>query len=126
MTTPVIVLPWPNATLSPNAKPHWAVKMKAVKQARKDGFNCAKEAYGICSLPFLGYEGKLHLWVDFYPPTKRDYDDDNLLGRIKGNRDGIADFLLINDSRFISHPMIRDKVKGGCVKITITKGPHDV
>ena len=70
--------------------------------------------------------GRLHLWIDFYPPDRRRRDDDGLLASMKAARDGIADALGVDDSRFVSHPWIKDEVrKGGEVVIKITGGPND-
>ena len=65
------------------------------------------------------------MWIDFYPPDKRKRDDDGLLSSMKAARDGIADALGIDDSRFVSHPFLHHDCvrKGGMVKITLTGGP---
>ena len=69
-------------------------------------------------------EGRLHLWIDFYPPDRRRRDDDGLLASMKAARDGIADALGVDDSRFVSHPWVKDEGrKGGQVVIKITGGP---
>ena len=66
-------------------------------------------------------EGRLHLWITFYPPTKRLPDDDNMLSRFKPWRDGIADAMGIDDKRFVSHPFVSDEVrKGGAVRVRLT------
>lgn len=114
-------LPWPDKDMSPNARIHWARKAKAVKIARTFAFFKTQEAeWHKIELP----EGRLHIWIDFYPPTKRMPDDDNMLSRCKAYRDGIADALKIDDKRFISHPFVKNEVvKGGEVRIRITGGP---
>ena len=115
-----LVLPWPSKDLSPNARVHWSKKSGASAKARNDA-RLATIAAGWHKhiLP----EGRLHLWVRFYPPTKRLPDDDNMLARFKPWRDGIADALKIDDKRFVSHPFISDKpVKGGEVRVRITGG----
>lgn len=111
-------LPWPDKDMSPNARVHWAKKAKAVKLARCFAYYKTLEAdWGKISLP----EGRLHLWIEFYPPTKRMPDDDNMLSRCKAYRDGIAEALGIDDKRFVSHPFVKDEViKGGAVKFRIT------
>lgn len=113
-------LPWPDKDMSPNARIHWARKAKAVKIARAFAFFKTKEAeWHKMELP----EGRLHIWIDFYPPTKRMPDDDNMLSRCKAYRDGIADALKIDDKRFISHPFVKNEVvKGGEVRIRIRGG----
>ena len=117
-----LVLPWPDKALSPNARVHWSIKARAAKQSRHDAWMLAQEAGWNCvaKLP----DGKLHLWITFHPPTKRLPDDDNMLGRFKPWRDGLADVLGIDDSRFVSHPFVSDKPrKGGAVVVRISGGP---
>lgn len=117
-----LVLPWPSKDLSPNGRVHWARKAKAAKEARYiAGVLTMGARWQEKALP----DGRLHLWIDFYPPTRRLPDDDNMLTRVKPYRDGIADALGIDDKRFISHPFVKDEVrKGGEVRIRITGGPQ--
>ena len=63
-----LVLPWPSKDLSPNGRVHWARKAAQAKSARSEGYIFAVQAkWNEMVLP----EGRLHLWWDFYPPTKR-------------------------------------------------------
>lgn len=118
----MIELPWPDRALHPNARPHWATKAKAVKIARKYGHGITLAA-GFNSNTFKGYDGKLHLWIDYYAKTRNYPDADNCLSASKAYLDGIADALGINDRRFVFHPYVKDEtVKGGKVCIRITKG----
>jgi len=118
-----LVLPWPHKDLSPNGRVHWARKAKAAKGARELSLGEALAA-GWKGAPLP--EGRLHLWIDFYPPTRRLPDDDNMLARCKPYRDGIADALGIDDKRFVSHPYVRDTPrKGGQVVFRITGGSND-
>lgn len=116
-----LVLPWPHKDLSPNGRVHWARKAAQAKFARTEGYIFAMQAkWHEMVLP----EGRLHLWWDFYPPTRRLPDDDNMLSRCKAYRDGIADALRIDDARFVSHPYVKDETrKGGEVRVRITGGP---
>lgn len=118
-----LTLPWPDRKLHPNARTHWAAKAKATKAARYQAWLYAMAInWQAITLP----EGRLHLWMDFYPPDKRRRDDDGLLSSMKAARDGIADALGIDDNRFVSHPYVKDEVrKGGEVVIRITGGPDD-
>lgn len=95
-----LVLPWPSKDLSPNGRVHWSRKAKATKHARQTAVVLAHEAgWRTLHLP----AGKLHLWVSFHQaPGKALPDDDNMLGRFKAYRDGIAQVLGIDDKRFIS------------------------
>jgi Holliday junction resolvase RusA-like endonuclease len=119
-----LILPWPSKDLSPNARVHWTKKAKAAREAR----NLAYCRSLFCGMHGSGQDfkcGRIHLWIDFYPPTKRLPDDDNMLSRCKAYRDGIADALGIDDKRFVSHPFVKDEVrKGGQVVVRITGGPE--
>jgi len=111
-----LTLPWPPKELSPNARVHWSVRSKAAKEYRLECYLACKEAKLVA--PDTG--GKLHLWIDFHPPSNRRIDDDNCLGRLKSGRDGIADYLDVDDRLFVSHPMVKEKIIGGCVRLRIT------
>jgi len=111
-----VVLAWPDKALSPNARVHWSKKSKVVKETRSNAFMACR----IAGLIAPKTDGKLHLWIDFHPPSNRRIDDDNCLGRFKCQRDGIADYLGIDDRIFESHPSVKEKVAGGCVKVRIT------
>ena len=113
-------LPWPPKELSPNARVHWAKKSKAAKAYRLQCGFMTKAAKII--VPDI--EGRLHLWITFYPPDKRHRDDDNMIASFKSGRDGIADALGINDCRFITHPFVSDDI-GNFIKVEITGGPID-
>ena len=116
-----ISLPWPDKALSPNSRTHWATKARAVKVARKYG-HCVTLAAGLNSSTFKGYDGKLHLWIDYYAKTRNYPDADNCLSASKAYLDGIADALGINDRRFVHHPFVKDETfKDGKVSIRITK-----
>jgi len=114
-----LVLPWPSKDLSPNGRVHWRVKAKATKAARQLAVVLAFEA-GLRDawLP----PGRLHLWIDIYQaPGKKLPDDDNMLGRCKAYRDGLAQVLGIDDKRFKSHPDVKaERRPGGQVVMRIT------
>ena len=118
-----LVLPWPSKDLSPNARVHFRVKARATKLARQTAVVLAHEAgWRALQLP----AGKLHLWVSFHQaPGKALPDDDNMLGRFKAYRDGIAQVLGIDDKRFISHPVVSSERRpGGQVVVRITGRPE--
>ena len=110
----MIILPWPDKKLSPNARTHWASKAKAVKSAR----NAAGWATRACGVRING-DGAIDLHITFYPPDNRSRDTDNLLASCKGILDGVADGLVVNDSRFILHIARGVVRKGGQVLITL-------
>lgn len=73
-----------------------------------------------------GIDGRIHLWLDFYPPNRQRRDDDNLMAAFKAGRDGLADALGLDDARFVCHPWLKDEpVKGGKVHARITGGPDE-
>lgn len=112
-----IILDWPAKVLSPNARVHWAVKAKAAKLYRKQAFLICRNE----NIVIPESINKLHVFIDFYPPDKRNRDADNLLSSLKNALDGIAEAIGVNDRRFICHPYLKDKIeKGGLVKIRVT------
>ena len=119
-----IILPWPDKSLSPNARVHWSVKAAHVKSARAWGHQAALAA-GYSKETFAEYAGRIHVWIDYYAKTRNYPDTDNCLSASKAYLDGIADALGINDKRFVPHPFVKDEtVKGGMVKIRLTRGPE--
>ena len=92
----ILTLPWPPAGLSPNARNHWAKLAKLKKQYREA---CAWTAASQGAYP-LPPDTKLHLTLTFVPPTRRQYDLDNALARMKAGLDGLADTLRVDDSRW--------------------------
>ena len=113
-----VTLPWPPRELFPNSRVHWGARARAAKAYRHACWALAKEA-GIVAPD----SERIHLFVDFVPPDRRRRDDDNMVAAFKAGRDGLADALGVDDSRFVIHPMLRDEV-GGMVKIRLTAGPE--
>ena len=115
-------LPWPNPTLSPNARPHWAVKAKLTKGARHTGKYVALEAMAKdpASVMELLRQGRVRVSMEFMPPDRRRRDLDNLIASTKAVRDGIADALAMDDSRFQLAATISDTpVNRGQIMVTI-------
>jgi crossover junction endodeoxyribonuclease RusA len=93
-----VVIPWPPAALSPNSRHCWQVKAKAGKQYKHD-------VYYLCKAARLVNPGgeKVHLSVNFYPPSRHCYDQDNVIAMCKAMLDSIAEYLRMNDKNFILH-----------------------
>lgn len=107
-------LPWPPAELSPNKRLHWAKRSKSAKAYR---FACRllTRQSGI-----VAPEGRVLLALEFVPPDRRRRDDDNILAAFKAGRDGIADALGIDDSRFVAqHELRSEPVTAGAVFVRI-------
>lgn len=114
-----VTLPFPPSTLNPNRKGHWAKVAKAKRDYRSQCWLYSVEAgAGRATLP----EGRLALWLEFYPPDRRKRDDDNMIASFKAGRDGLADALGIDDSRFQVFPLVMTEV-GGMVKVVVTELP---
>jgi crossover junction endodeoxyribonuclease RusA len=60
----------------------------------------------------------LHLTLTFYAPTKRAFDLDNALARIKSGLDGLADVLGVDDSRW-SLTIRKGDTVGGFVRVEV-------
>ena len=115
-----LILPWPPAALSPNSRGHWRERQRAAKASRQLAWAEAIKAGWVAPT-----SERIHLWIVFEPPTKRMPDDDNMLARCKGYRDGIADAIGVDDKRFVSHPFVKsESFKGGRVIVTMTDGPQ--
>lgn len=109
-------LPWPHKDLSPNGRKHWAVKAKMTKAARADAYYTAH----LRAWRFPSVRGRYKVHMAFAPPDKRRRDIDNLIASAKAHRDGIADALGIDDSRFVlSCELLDEVVKGGEVRVTV-------
>jgi hypothetical protein len=93
---PVILLPWPPASLSGhNDAAHWSGKSGVVKKHRM----WAKEA-ALAAKVRVAAAGDIVLKIRFTPPDRRG-DRLNFYNRAKPFFDGIADALNVNDSRFV-------------------------
>lgn len=121
--TYTVTLPWPPKELSPNARTHWRAKAPITKAYKNACWALCKEA-GLLIKPYSTEGGRLHLWLDFYPPDRRARDDDNMVASFKAGRDGIALALGIDDARFVCHPFVSDQI-GGYIKARITTGPTE-
>lgn len=109
----LLTLPWPPKDLSPNARAHWRKKAKAAKSYRTTCRIMTKQAR------IVAPEGKVHLVLTFCPPDRRRRDDDNCLASMKSGRDGIADALGIDDSRFETTIRMGEPRPGGAVLVWI-------
>jgi len=70
------------------------------------------------------YDGPISFALMFYPPDKRKRDDDGLVAAFKAARDGIADALKVDDSRFVTTFSVAPVV-GGMVKVKIQELKFD-
>ena len=116
----MIVLPWPDKRLSPNARQHWAVLAKVKKQARADAHILATVALSLKDKRAIAAgSGKIPIEVRFYPPDNRHRDDDNAIASFKAARDGIADSIGVDDKRFQPVYRFMEPDKPGRVEVEI-------
>ena len=118
-----LALPWPSKDLSPNARVNRWRKAEATASARQlAAIRAYNAGWKLTQLP----AGRLYFWIDCYQaPGKKLPDDDNMVGRCKAYRDGIAQILGIDDGRFVSRPFVHNERRpGGEVVIRITGGPE--
>ena len=114
----IITLPWPPAGLSPNARNHWSKLAKLKKQYREA---CAWSAASQGAYPMQA--DKLHLTLTFVPPTRRAYDLDNALARMKSGLDGLADALRVDDSKWaLTIQKAPAGEVGGFVRVEVAHG----
>lgn len=114
-----ILLPWPPRDLLPNARPHWARKAKAAKQARMTAAWCAQEAGLRPNDPDIPQA--LKVTCIFSPPDNRRRDLDGMLSSAKSFLDGIADVIGVDDSKWQIAIRKEAPVKGGAVRIEIER-----
>jgi crossover junction endodeoxyribonuclease RusA len=115
-----LVLPWPELDLSPNTASHWRVKAKA-KALYRERCNYIAIHSPACqkARADLHNAKKARLTIEFYPPTARSYDLDNLLARMKSGLDGLADAWGYNDKIIKSIEVTASGLKGSLVKLAL-------
>ena len=109
-----LTLPWPIPGLSPNDRTHWRKLAKLKKQYREV---CAWTAASQGAHPIKAERLRVHLV--FVPPNRRRRDDDNLVSAFKAGRDGLADVLCVDDSKWIVSHDVATGETGGFVRVTV-------
>jgi len=92
----ILEFSWPNKLLSPNARPHHFVKAREVRKAREAAYYLTRANHW----GELQGASKLRVSFTFCPPDKRKRDLDNVFSSMKAARDGIAEALHIDDSKW--------------------------
>jgi len=114
-----LTLPWPPPPLSPPPRVHSSKPPQAAAPYRYACYMLAIQAGAKTGIP---WDGDIHLWIDFYPPDRRQRDDDNMIAAFKSGRDGIAQALGVDDKRFRIHPYVKSEI-GGMIKVRLSPGP---
>lgn len=113
MTVLQLTLPWPPTALSPNTRQHWSALSRA-KKAYRHACAITARQQGAARTEAK----KLHVSLVFVPPTRRAYDLDNLLARMKSGLDGLADVLGVDDKHWSLTIAKADEV-GGMVRVEV-------
>lgn len=111
-----VILPWPPAALSPNARHgHWGSLSRPKRKYRTTCAWLARQA----GFARLGAD-RLRVGLVIVPPDLRHRDLDNVIAALKSGLDGLVDALGVDDSRWALDPAPRwgDGV-GGFVKVTV-------
>jgi crossover junction endodeoxyribonuclease RusA len=108
-------LPWPPPVLSPNRRVHWATLARA-KRIYRTAWAYEAMLQGAMKMDAEA----LHLTITFYAPTRRAYDLDNALARIKNGLDGLADVLGVDDSRW-SLTIRKGDTTGSFVRVEVSE-----
>ncbi len=119
MAQVIVVLPWPPAALSPNARGHWAVRHTAFQKAKHDAYWTTHEVAAQFK-PKFRKGAETPVYIVFQPPDKRRHDSDNVLASCKAYLDGIAESLHVDDLAFNPITVFRSvPVKDGLIAFTI-------
>ena len=99
--TLTVTIGLPPRVLSPNARVHWSIAMKAKKKARVEAWAQAQVA--------MHEAGEKGGWKEatcaahFYYATNRRRDKDNCLASLKATFDGLVDSGLLQDDSALTH-----------------------
>ena len=99
-----VTLSLPPNALSPNSRPHWAVKARAAKAHRGEAFLMTCVAYARSGM-IIDDADDLLIRTLFLHRVQRRRDRDNALASLKAALDGVAEALGVDDSRFIVGPV---------------------
>lgn len=116
-----IELGWPHKHLSPNARVDWRTKYRATSAARHRAGWAASDAV---PRGMFAPDEPVHVRTTFFPPDRRQRDEDNLKASMKAIYDGIADGIGVDDKWFRHQPIvIGAPIKGGRVVVEIEAIP---
>jgi len=130
MNSITITLPVPPVAVRPNGRSHWRAKAKAVKTMRCGAALtcCTVDRFAAwrCLEPRFS---RASIRIDWYHPTARFLDRDNIIASCKAYIDGIVDAGVLADDRDVTYePVGRFKATKGTeprVEITVTPTEPD-
>ncbi len=108
-----LAFPWPDKSLSPNSRVHWATKAKA--------FKAYKQLAGARLSPNerVALKGQTKFKLVFSPPDKRRRDADNLIASFKAGFDKLAELTGVDDSKFEWTYVRGNPVENGAVYVEV-------
>lgn len=117
----MIVLPWPDKRLSPNARLHWRARVgpKQKEKIAAGWATASMKGFHDLRTRLQADDSPIPMRITFYPPDHRRRDDDNMIGSFKAARDGIAQALGVDDRRFRPHYFFEEPSKPGRVEVRI-------
>jgi crossover junction endodeoxyribonuclease RusA len=116
----LIVFPYPDRRLSPNARLHWHKLAQVKAMARQEAKILATVAIPLrLKKELAASEDKIPITVRIYPPDNRHRDADNAFASCKAMLDGLSDALGCNDRRFRPTFSFMEPAKGGRVEVEI-------
>ena len=93
----MIILPFPDKSLWPNGRAHWATKSRAFAKHKAWAFNATKANLPRC----FNWNGEpIKIAYKITPKTAHKIDRDNCVAAMKAYQDGIALALKVDDSAF--------------------------
>lgn len=95
-----VVLPYPDAGLSPNARLFFRRKAVLARDAHEIGFVSVVALGPEVRVMFNKWQGRIPVRLTFSAPDKRGRDMDNAYASCKNMIDGVAAALGVNDKRF--------------------------
>lgn len=116
-----VVLPWPTAALSPNARSHRLALAGHRRRARQMAALLATDALRRAGIAPPRWR-RATVIVRPYAPTRHRRDPDNVLASLKGSIDGVVDAgVLADDDQllWVVHPVEHDPSAAAHVTITI-------
>lgn len=117
MSVPALTLPWPPTAMSPNASGQgkWRTKNDAAQAYKRTCWAICLER-NVRKIDASTVEAT----IIFCPPSRRRYDLDNALARIKQGLDAIAEAIGVDDSKWRSITLERGETcKNGGVIVHI-------
>lgn len=112
-----VVIPFPPAILSPNARAHHFAVARTKRKYRSDCAILARAA-GMCIPEGAENGAPIAVRIDFFPPNRARRDDDNMIAALKSGRDGIADAMHCDDARWRTETHIHAEPRS-CVVVTV-------